>query len=93
MSAGGLRSGYLEQQVVDGGLHLQREAVAGVVLAEGELVVDAEDGDGGDGRARLRGLLVLLATLQDFHLQLLQLRPEREQHDPLINRSVFKSSK
>ncbi|TNN47957.1 hypothetical protein EYF80_041850 [Liparis tanakae] len=57
------------------------EAVAGVVLAEGELVVDAEDGHGGDGRAGLRGLLVLLSALQDFDLQLFQLRPEGEQYD------------
>lgn len=68
---------YLQQQVVDGRLHLQREAVAGIVLAESELVIDAEDGDGRDGRAGLRGLLVLLTSLQDFDLKLLQLRPAR----------------
>lgn len=75
------RRADLQQQIVDGGLNLQGEAVAGVVLAEGELVVDAEDGHGGDGRAGLRGLLVLLSALQDFDLQLFQLRPEREQYD------------
>lgn len=67
---------YLQQQVVDGSLHLQGEAVAGIVLAECKLVIDAEDGDSRDSRAWLRGLLVLLTSLQDFDLQLLQLCPE-----------------
>ena len=82
---------YLEQQVVDGGLHLQSQAVAGVVLAEGELVVDAEDGDSGDGRAGLRRLLVLLSSLQDFDLQLVQLGPDNEPHTDLKNGLILKS--
>ena len=65
----------LQQQVVDGGLDLQRQAVAGVVLAEGEFVVDAEHGHGGHGRGGLRRLLVALAALQHLALQLLQLQP------------------
>lgn len=67
---------YLQQQIVDGSLHLQGQAVAGVVLAQGELVINAEDGHSRDGCARLRRLLVLLASLQDFDLQLLQFCPE-----------------
>lgn len=82
----------LEQQVVDGGLHLQREAVAGVVLAEGELVVDAEDGHRRDGRARLGALLVFLPTLKDFDLQLLQLRSDRN-HGGAKTPKILYSSK
>lgn len=54
---------YLEQQIVNGSLHLQGEAVAGIILAQSELVVDAEDGHGRDSRARLGGLLVLLTSV------------------------------
>lgn len=68
---------HLEQQVVDGSLDLQGETVAGIILAESELVIDAEDGDRRNSCARLSGLLVLLTSLQDFNLQLLQLCPER----------------
>lgn len=69
---------YLQQQIVDGSLHLQGEAVASVVLAQGELVINAEDGHSGDGCAGLRSLLVLLPSLQDFDLQLLQFCPENQ---------------
>lgn len=69
-----LNRANLEEQVVDGSLHLQSEAVAGVVLAEGKLVIDAEHGDSGHSCAGLGQLLVLFAALQDFDLQLLQLR-------------------
>ncbi len=65
----------LEQQIVNDCLHLQSEAVAGIILAEGELIIDAEDGHSRDSCAGLGGLLVLLTALQDFDLQLLQLCP------------------
>lgn len=74
---------YLEQQVVDGCLHFQGEAVARIVLAEVELVIYAEDGHGRDGCTGLRGLLVLLAALHHFDLQLLQLCPGGEVYDDL----------
>lgn len=61
---------HLQQQIVDGRLHFQGQAVAGVILTQGELVVDAEHGHGRDRRTRLRGLLVLLTALNDLHLQL-----------------------
>lgn len=78
-----LNRANLEQQVVDGSLHLQSETVAGVVLAEGELVIDAEHRDGGDSCAGLGRLLVLLAALQHFDLQLLQLRSGQEKQEAL----------
>lgn len=71
---------YLKQQIIDGSLDLQSEAVARIVLAESELVIDAEHGHSRDGCAGLSGLLVLLTSLQDFPLQLFQLRSERNQN-------------
>lgn len=64
---------YLKQQIIDGSLHLQSEAVACIILAKSELVIDAEDRHSRDGCARLGDLLVLLTALQDLELQLLQL--------------------
>lgn len=72
---------YLQEQVVNGRLHFQSETVAGVILAEGELVINVEDGHGRDGRAGLTGLLVILTTLKDFNLQLLELCPRRQRYD------------
>lgn len=36
---------HLKQQIVDGSLHLKSEAVAGIILTKGKLVIDAENGD------------------------------------------------
>lgn len=79
----------LKQQIVDGSLHLQSEAVAGIVLAEGELVIDAKDRNSRDSCAGLGRLLVLLTALQDFDLQLLQLCPARDRYEKLQIRCVL----
>lgn len=66
---------HLKEQIVDGSLHFKSEAVAGIILTKGELVINAENGDPRESSAWLGCLLVLLTTLQDSDLQLLQLCP------------------
>lgn len=67
---------HLQQQIVNGRLHLQCEAVTGIILAERELVINAEGRHGRHGSTGLRRLLVLLSSLQNFDLQLFQLCPK-----------------
>ena len=73
---------YLQHDGVDGSLDLDGEGVPGLVLVQGELVVDGEQRESGDGlavRGRPDGFLVALSRLQDPRLQPLHLLPERRE--------------
>ena len=65
----------LEQYVINGGLDFEAERVAGVLLAQHELVVDVEVRHGRDGRVLAGRHLVRLALLQHLLLQVVQLAP------------------
>ena len=67
---------YLEQDVVDGHLHLETQRVARVLPVQDELVVDVKLRYSRDGLTVLSSHLVGLSLSKHLLLQLLNLRPE-----------------
>lgn len=72
----------LHQDIIYGCLHLQDEAVAGIILVQCELVIHTEGRYWGNCSAGLRGLLVFFPFMKYFYLQLLQFIPKKAK--PLI---------
>lgn len=72
----------LHQDIIYSCLHLQDEAVAGIILVQCELVIHTEGRYWGNCSAGVRGLLVFLPFLKYFYLQLFQFIPRKGK--PLI---------